>query len=208
MAISHTLLLQKEFWELPASTLKELEKIYNEERRKAMSDIIPGLQSRYRIDPGSGLGRTYGDYPPWTRFADALEKSRNGNQNAQKERTDPCEGCGESPSIAQCEPCGHLVCESCHDDLEQGIREDFPGRCGECNKQVDGLVDIMDEADDDDEDENGGTKSKKRPVPWWPTLPGPPMPSTKAMAVKLKVLDWLHKDKSVKIVIFTSYLGW
>jgi hypothetical protein len=172
------------------------------------------LQARYEFDAASGIGRAYGAFPPWTKYGEALEESqKNGQQAALR----PCEGCGNSPATDQCLPCRHIMCAPCARDVEENLKDEIPGSCSSCANDVSGLVSIPDDDEIDDSNDNNGStpgdtlpvkrKKKTKPNPWWPTLPGLPMPSSKGLAVKLKVLEWLHADPNVKIVIFTQYLG-
>jgi hypothetical protein len=200
---SHPLLVQEEFLELPESVLAELEQIYATGRRLNMKQELRLLQDHYGLNRASGTGRAYGEFPTWKKYHEALE---NSQENAQENIAKPCEGCGTS-ATSQCMPCGHAVCATCSKELEENEIEEIASTCRGCGSVVSGLENITEDEDATLAHALGSKKKKKRPNPWWPTLPGLPMPSSKGLAVKLKVLEWLHAEPNVKIVVFTQYVG-
>jgi hypothetical protein len=203
-AIVSLLLVQHEFTEFPESTLHRLETVYERQRAKDYKQELQRLKAIYKLNPESGTGGLYGKFPRWKNYRVALEKARTV---APLTSDKPCNSCGEIPSINQCEPCKHIFCKTCTAEFESEFDSDAIGNCIICNVEVDKFVSV--DGDEDESSDDVGKETNKREIPpecCWASLDGIPPPSSKGIAAKLQILDWLHEDPSVKIVLFTQFL--
>jgi hypothetical protein len=198
-------LVQNDVSELSDSVLSRVVKTYEEERKKNPKEELKRLQAHYEINPSSGVGRSYGQYPPWAKYQGALDATRDESRIIS---TSPCDGCGQPPAESRCLPCRHLLCRMCAEEVEATIGDHVFSGCRECDAEVLRIEKL----DHQQLTPSIQPRKKKRGKAgagehWWPKLGGLPMPSHKGMVVKLKLLEWLHEDPTVKIVAFAQYLG-
>lgn len=202
----HPLLVQDEIAELPKSIRDRIEELYNEERETDYEEELQRLQQYYGIDPACGLGASYGEHPPFTKYKVALKEGQNAPKSLVNKK---CAKCGHAPVDTRCKPCNHFICKTCIDELPARPRQGVIGQCRPCKAAITHLQDI--EEDDSFQDEASWPgKNRKRQIPakyQWAKQGGQQWTSSKTKAVKLKVVSYIAEDPEVKVVIFTQYLG-
>ena len=118
--------------------------------------------------------------------------------------------------------CSHLICaDVCLERMnlssaEEGVPQPACKTCG--------IIPIFMHPEDGEEDDisdpvSQGTRSGKRknrkaarierekfPKNWLDTIGDELLPSTKTIAVKAQIMNWIKENKDIKIIVFTQFL--
>ncbi|KAF2671748.1 P-loop containing nucleoside triphosphate hydrolase protein [Microthyrium microscopicum] len=175
---------------------------------------------------GGGYGLAY-------NFSELLSNLKKNSRWEEFHDTYKCIGCQkEKPDQARITTCGHMYCEPCAFGLlvKHAGQGGVIARCDECGVQFDrletfntktlevGSVDTTPFLNDDGSEpeteasSSQGKKPKKarrkkdrKAVPNY--LAEEPLPSSKTLAVKCQILNWIEENPATKVIIFVQFLG-
>ncbi|KAK0357162.1 hypothetical protein LTS02_000696 [Friedmanniomyces endolithicus] len=167
-------------------------------------------------------GGKHGEAYHFKRYLKNLASS--GKWEVINERS-TCSGCKQPPDDPVITSCWHIYCKSCITDLQHyaARRGQDAATCSECGEAYtsygpcEGLDAFDNEGSTSESLTNvvqakgkvkgkGKKKSKDDEMEDWISLKGDILPSSKTMATKAQILEWLEKDPDCKIIIFTQFL--
>lgn len=208
------LLIQDEVAALPPADRNALKDIYEKQASGSYRDYLRSMQQRSGINANAPIGGGFGKLPDFDRLLEVLAKSVPSHRSVQR-----CAVCDVTPAMAQVSPCDHFLCEGCSSELRRDLAKGH-GDCLAigCEQEPDGVEDLdagtseaeAEPASGAQPSDNGQASEKSgnaSVINDWMLMKGVPMPSTKMVVIKLKILEWLWKDPSVKCIIFSRSLG-
>jgi SNF2 family DNA or RNA helicase len=164
-------------------------------------------------------GRSFGkafDFDPF------LKSLKAGPEHEQRKKRALCSWCGKPAQAPWSMSCSHLICkEPCMEEVNIAIAEqgNEHSACKTCGTVPDFIHPGEDEGSETPDLVSHGTRSGKRknrkrthierevfPKNWLETIDDELLPSTKTIAVKAQILNWIKEDKDVKIIVFTQFL--
>ena len=196
---THPLLVQAEFEKFDQARIDSLQEIYNKIAAVDYRTHLTDQQQLHGLDLASGPGRGYGYWPPLTRYLSVLVTRKS--EHVIKNRL--CDACSYAVVTSQVNSCAHVLCATCMNDTK-AMRF-----CIICGKPADEIR--VADATGILESINGSVsqaklkESQRDSSKDWLRLPGVPMPSTKTIALKLQILDWLEEQPDAKIIVFTQF---
>ncbi|KAF2750189.1 hypothetical protein M011DRAFT_397133 [Sporormia fimetaria CBS 119925] len=172
-------------------------------------------QSHSNEGSGGNFGKDY-DFKP---YLDSLTSGESGQKREAKARC--CagyEGCTKGPKNLWLTACGHLYCEVCYLEAMLSAGEEEGNQCVTCMKCGSIWKSARPCDVEDDQEErfsvpttgNGRQRvraDKEELKNDWISMCGPKLlPSTKTVAVKAQILNWIDENPNVKIIIYTWFL--
>ncbi|KAF1992922.1 hypothetical protein P154DRAFT_451550 [Amniculicola lignicola CBS 123094] len=157
---------------------------------------------------GKAFGKAY-DFKPYMKSLTTGESWKKAKDKAK------CVVCDNKPKKPWLTSCKHLICQSCYEELSVNAAEDGEDRasCRQCRE----IFTYAHPCEAEDESENSPgpqTRSKsKKPGPEnedlkasWLTFDGDTvLPSAKTVAIKAQIMNWIHENPKVKIIIYTQF---
>ncbi|KXT07965.1 hypothetical protein AC579_8596 [Pseudocercospora musae] len=160
-----------------------------------------------------GLSYNFGKYmnalAESDRFEDIMERST-------------CCACRQQPENPHITSCFHIYCLHCLHDLQHHAAERNRNcaTCTECGSEYTSVepcqvgpmeipqssVHHTPSSINFDQTSTTGKKKRKREEADWVGLTGEILPSTKTMAVKAQILNWLQENPRVKIIVYTQFM--
>ena len=165
------------------------------------------------VDTGGAFGTAF-------KFRKYLRKLQANGQWEEINKRSFCHKCrmpAEEPHLAI--PCEHLYCKECLTVMLCNAAKDGENRsscveCGTVFERAEPCLGFEEAAFNIDSPAVGPMDKRHKSSSeaggndlGWLTLPGPPLPSTKTRAVKAQLLNWFAQDPSVKVIVFTQFLG-
>jgi SNF2 family DNA or RNA helicase len=154
-------------------------------------------------------------------FFQYLAKLREGyNWDELQERT-VCVTCNDKPENPWVTSCFHIYCQECFNTLQESAaaRDQDKARCSECGiifndaKPCDSFnLDTLEHNSSVASDSNNEQLKKNRPKDKgehkdWIDLAGSNiLPSSKTIAIKAQILNWIEENPGVKIIIYTQFI--
>ncbi|KAF2265794.1 hypothetical protein CC78DRAFT_514734 [Lojkania enalia] len=196
---------------------KQLIELAEEEKKKGKEDpaiVEPGDPDNASAedDSGANFGKEF-DFKP---YLNSLTTGDNWEKVKEKAR---CKKCDRRPKNPWLTNCSHIYCLQCYEQrfLEAAERETELWTCG-CGKTVRFCHPCNPDGElEDSQDSSPRTRSKasKRKVQPgqetvhedWLSLGGSILPSTKTIAIKAQILNWIEENKDVKVIIYTQFLA-
>lgn len=175
-------------------------------------DRIPSPEPITGVEPNrlSGVGAKDGRF----KFRKYLRRLFDDGTWGEIVERSPCYRCNEAaqdPRIVQ--PCGHLYCEECLNAIRtEASRAKASPRCMECSQEIKSSDRLR--AYEEVPLNSPGQSRRNSPLSpepdqgdvSWIDAPGAPLLSTKVQAVKTSIRDWMDKDSSCKIIVFSFFL--
>jgi hypothetical protein len=169
-----------------------------------------------QVHSGKAFGKEY-NFKPYLKSLTTGESWKNALERAK------CASCGFRPKQPHKTTCQHLYCFTCYEAMviesaENGLDE--PIICKKCNKPSGGAI----PCDPDEEDDSSGPRTRsgkkkrqeknRRDIDQediqedWLCLGagGSVLPSAKTIAIKAQILNWIHENPKVKIIVYTQFL--
>ncbi|KAF2760670.1 hypothetical protein EJ05DRAFT_498629 [Pseudovirgaria hyperparasitica] len=142
-------------------------------------------------------GRSYGQHVRCDKYWDCIRRPvALGDTPAEN----ICVVCGHIPENAQIAPCLHLFCKDCILGIRVGSEQmSKETSCPKCSAAITQMKPFTQQIGNES---RAPMDQKHNP---WINLPGPMMPSTKTLALKAQVEEWMDEDPAVKIIIFTEF---
>ncbi|KAI5363033.1 putative helicase, Zinc finger, RING-type, Zinc finger, RING/FYVE/PHD-type [Septoria linicola] len=133
-----------------------------------------------------------------------------------------CSACRQPPDNPHKTSCFHIYCWDCITQIQHAAaRSGKPSAtCGECGAEYDSVtpcvlnpeyraspVDSLSDGENGIPTKSKGKKKKnKDDMDDWIGLKGEILPSTKTIACKAQVLEWMAQDRHCKIIIYTQFM--
>jgi SNF2 family DNA or RNA helicase len=173
-------------------------------------------RGRERNKSGKSFGKSY-DFKPY------LNSLAQGEDWQKKKERATCGECGRHPTRPWTTSCGHLLCDTCYEDVMATAAEEARtnGRCKACGTIFAACARCDEEDDDNVPGPSSGTRNRARQQRRrekerldredveddWLSLGGPEvLPSAKTLAIKSQILNWISENPNVKIIIYTQFL--
>ncbi|KAF2103420.1 P-loop containing nucleoside triphosphate hydrolase protein [Rhizodiscina lignyota] len=132
-----------------------------------------------------------------------------------------CAICDQPPVTPWITSCFHIMCADCLEILQTSAaeRDMSHARCPDCGDMFYMASPLTDWSFDlpDGEEEDGPKKKKKRGkkddggekgVPSWLNMPNQYLlPSSKTVAIKAQILNWLEEDPGTKVIVYSQFLS-
>lgn len=177
------------------------------------------------VDIGRGFGTTF-------RFRKCLRALRDSSKWEELTSRSLCHHCLQPPEEPMVTSCLHLYCKECLNSIAFEASKNGQDRaaCKECgqvfeeSRLCEGIKELSFAGDprtprdreesivsvgrpqknvrsprNQKEDEDDGSD-------WISELPGHMLPSSKCMALKMQVLEWLKAEPDCKVLVFTQFL--
>jgi hypothetical protein len=169
-----------------------------------------------RMRSGKAFGKQY-DFNPYLK---SLTKGDSWKKAVERAT---CGSCGLRPEQPHKTTCQHLYCYACYEAMLIESAENGPDEpiiCKKCGKPSGGAI----PCDPDEEDNSSGPRTrsgmKRRQEKDrhrmdrediqddWLSLGagGSVLPSAKTIAIKAQILNWIHENPKVKIIVYTQFL--
>jgi SNF2 family DNA or RNA helicase len=159
-------------------------------------------------------------------FLKYLETLRDGKDWTELQDRTVCVGCNDKPEDPWVTSCYHVYCHVCLIKLQESAAEKDmdQARCKECgiqftdSKECDDLNFDTQEQDSScsDTDHEGLRKHKRKrkskkdggekAKDWIDLQAIDILPSSKTMAIKAQIINWIEDDPKVKIIIYTQFI--
>ncbi|KAK4959674.1 hypothetical protein LTR28_005145 [Elasticomyces elasticus] len=196
------------------SILKQSKGTFTETKDRTLTKIVPTLSSTVTEDD-EGAGGQHGLSYNFMKYLHKLKTSEDWNKIVERSM---CSSCKQPPETPYVTSCWHIHCFECLDMLQhQAANKGLDAaRCASCGdtytstQLVAGIdrvlpLDAVTTESDTLEEKKKGKKEKDVDKDWI-SMNGPILPSSKTVAVKSQVLNWLTEDPTVKIIIYTQFI--
>jgi SNF2 family DNA or RNA helicase len=180
------------------------------------TETIPNHRTGY--DAGlHALGGKHGLTYKFDRYLDELLNSESWEAIASRTL---CCACRQPPLDPMVTTCFHVYCCSCLEDMQHSFARRAMDRhrcneCGsyytdarQCQKSLQKFSGAYDNITGSTEAEGTSItgKGKKAKLQSWLTMRGDVLPSTKTIAVKSQILNWIEEDPTVKIIVYSQWI--
>ncbi|KAK4986397.1 hypothetical protein LTR66_007877 [Elasticomyces elasticus] len=169
------------------SILKQSEGTFTETKDRTLTKTVPTLSSTV-TEGDEGAGGQHGLSYNFTKYLHKLKTSEDWNKIVERNALQH-QAANKGLDAARCASCGDTFTWS---ELVKGIDRVLP-------------LDAATTESDTIAERTKGKKEKDANRDWI-SLNGPILPSSKTVAVKSQVLNWLTEDPTTKIIIFTQFL--
>ncbi|KAK5007567.1 hypothetical protein LTR28_005124 [Elasticomyces elasticus] len=167
------------------SILKQSEGTFTETKDRTLTKTVPTLSSTV-TEGDEGAGGQHGLSYNFTKYLHKLKTSEDWNKIVERNALQH-QAANKGLDAARCASCGDTFTWS---ELVKGIDRVLP-------------LDAATTESDTIAERTKGKKEKDANRDWI-SLNGPILPSSKTVAVKSQVLNWLTEDPTTKIIIFTQ----
>ena len=171
----------------------------------------------------NNIGRDYGVFLNFRKYLQELRASRKWDEIANRTICVHCNDKADDPWVASCM---HIYCFDCLNMLvtSSAVENKNKARCSECGVEFHGShpCDNLDSDPVGDEDlpsdsepeqrvrkSRGRKKRGKRDEDgdWIDLRKGDFLPSSKTVAVKAQILNWLEENPNNKIIVYAQFLN-
>jgi len=180
------------------------------------------VEKMYTESYSDEIGHDYGTLLNFRKYLQELRTNRKWDEIANRTICVFCNDKAQDPWIASCL---HIYCAACLNMLLTSAAEEGKdkARCSECGVEFHGShpcddfdIDPVDEEDfpldSESEQRVRKRKGKKRNGKrenegvWIDLRQGGMLPSSKTVAVKAQILNWLEENPKAKIIVYTQFL--
>ena len=193
----------------------------NGNETRTINDDITEAEKMHSTSHSDDVGRNYGVFLNFRKYLHELRASRKWVEIANRTICVLCHDKAQDPWVASCM---HIYCFDCLNMLvtasAAGNRDQ--ARCLECGMEFHGShpcdnleVDhtVAEDLPSDSEPEQRIRKAKARKgrpnvddeADWIDMQKGTMLPSSKTVAVKAQILNWLEEDPNCKIIVYSQF---
>jgi hypothetical protein len=195
----------------------------NNDDNTEMSQTEGEAEKMHATSYSNSVGRDYGIFLNFRKYLQELRASRKWDDIANRTICVLCNGQAEDPWVVSCM---HIYCFNCLNMLvtTAAAGNKDKARCVECGTEFHGshpcdnfdvdstsVENLPSDSEPDQTIRNNMGKKKQGKndddIDWIDLQKGPMLPSSKTVAVKAQILNWLEENPNCKIIVYAQFLN-